>query len=52
MQGEFHNASSLMDKKFRGLNEKFQELQEMYNGRPSRPEDLNLIKELQEQVVA
>ena len=52
MQGELHNASSLMDKKFRGLNEKFQELQEMYNGRPSRPEDLNLIKELQEQVVA
>ena len=52
MQVEFHNASSLMDKKFRGLNEKFQELQEMYNGRPSRPEDLNLIKELQEQVVA
>ena len=48
MQGEFHNASSLMDKKFRSLNEKFQELQEMYNGRPSRPEDLTLIKELQE----
>ena len=23
MQGEFHNASSLMDKKFRSLNEKF-----------------------------
>ena len=41
-----------MDKKFRSLNEKFLELQEMYNGRPSRPEDMNLIKELQEQVVA
>ena len=35
-----------MDQKFRSLNEKFMELNEMYSGRPSRPEDLTLIKEL------
>ena len=46
MQGEFQSASGMMDQKFRSLNAKFLELQEMYNGRPPRPEDLNLIKEL------
>jgi len=44
LQGEFGNASSLMDQKFRQLNERFMELQELYDGRPSRPEDLELIK--------
>ena len=46
MQGEFQNASGLMDQKFRSLNDRFIELQEMYNGRPPRPEDLSSIKEL------
>ena len=46
MQNEFQNASGLMDQKFRSLNDRFLELQEMYSGRPPRPEDLALIKEL------
>ena len=52
LQSEFGNASSLMDQKYRQLNEKFVELQELYNNRPSRPEDLELIRTLQEEIVA
>jgi len=44
MQNEFANASQLMDQKYRQLNERFTELQELYEGRPSRPEDLELIR--------
>jgi hypothetical protein len=35
-----------MDQKYKQLNERFQELQEMYEVRPPRPEDLELIKKL------
>ena len=48
MQSEFAQASELMDQKYRQLNERFLELQELYEGRPSRPEDLDMIKQLQE----
>jgi DNA repair ATPase RecN len=51
MQGEFAQASDLMDQKYKQLNEKFMELQELYEGRPSRPEDLDMIKQLQEEIV-
>ena len=51
LQGEFGNASGLMDQKYRTLNEKFVELQGMYDGRPSRPEDLELIKQVQDEIV-
>ena len=44
LQGEFGNASSLMDQKYRDLNQKFLEQQSMYEQRPSRPEDTELIK--------
>ena len=43
LQGEFGNASTLMDQKYRDLNQKFVELQGMYENRPSRPEDTELI---------
>ena len=46
LQGEFGNASSLMDQKYRDLNQKFLEQQSMYEQRPSRPEDTELIKQL------
>jgi len=46
LQGEFGNASSLMDQKYRDLNLKFLEQQSMYEQRPSRPEDTELIKQL------
>lgn len=51
MQDEFAQASDLMDQKYKQLNEKFLELQELYEGRPSRPEDLEMIKQLQEEIV-
>lgn len=51
MQGEFAQASDLMDQKYKQLNEKFMELQELYEGRPSRPEDLDMIKQLQEEII-
>ena len=40
-----------MDQKYRDLNQKFTELQEMYNGRPSRPEDTELIQKLQDEIL-
>ena len=51
MQGEFGQASNLMDQKYRDLNEKFIELQSLYEGRPARPEDTELIAKLQEEIV-
>lgn len=51
MQQEFAQASELMDQKYRQLSERFQELQELYEQRPSRPEDLELIRQLQEEIV-
>ena len=51
MQSEFSQASDLMDQKYKQLNERFLELQELYEGRPSRPEDLDLIRQLQEEIV-
>ena len=43
LQNEFGNASALMDQKYRDLSQKFTELQGLYEGRPSRPEDKELI---------
>ena len=40
-----------MDQKYRQLNDRFLELQELYENRPSRPEDLELIRQLQEEIV-
>ena len=51
MQGEFSNASNLMTEKYQQLNEKFVELQDLYEGRPSRPEDLDMLRDLDEQIV-
>lgn len=50
MQNEFNNAGGLMNEKHNQLNERFLELQELYEGRPSRPEDLEMIKDLNEQI--
>ncbi len=44
MQMEFANASDLMDQRYRQMSEKFMELQELYENRPSRPEDLEMIR--------
>jgi DNA repair ATPase RecN len=45
IKNEFSNASNLMQEKYTRLNENFQELQELYEGRPSRPEDLVMIRD-------
>jgi restriction endonuclease S subunit len=50
MQGEFGQASELMDQKYRQLNDRFIELQELYENRPSRPEDLEMIRQLEETI--
>lgn len=46
LQTGFGEASSFMDQKYRDLNQKFTEVQSMYEQRPSRPEDTELIKKL------
>lgn len=51
LQGEFQNATSLMEQKYRHLNERFQEITELYDQRPPRPEDLELIQQLQDEVI-
>ena len=40
-----------MDQKYKQLSEKFLELQELYEDRPSRPEDLEMIRQLQEDII-
>ena len=40
-----------MDQKYRDLNQKFMEVQGMYEARPSRPEDTELIKTLQDEIL-
>jgi hypothetical protein len=40
-----------MDQKYRQLSDRFLELQELYENRPSRPEDLEMIRQLQEEIV-
>ena len=41
-----------MDQKYRDLNAKFLEQQSMYEQRPARPEDTELISKLQEEILA
>jgi len=51
MNGEFQQATQMLNEKYNGLNEKFIELQDLYEGRPSRPEDLEMLRDLNEQIV-
>ena len=50
MQNDFAKASQLMTEKYNRLNESLLELQDLYEGRPSRPEDLEMIRDLNEQI--
>ena len=52
LQGDFSNAQQLMEQKYRMLNERFSEITELYDQRPARPEDLELIQTLQEEILA
>ena len=40
-----------MDNKYKLLNDRFTEITDLYDGRPARPEDLELIQSLQEEVL-
>ena len=40
-----------MDQKYRQLNDRFAEITELYDSRTARPEDLELIQNLEEQVI-
>lgn len=51
LQNEFQAASELMDQKYKQLLEKFNEVTELHEGRPSRPEDLELVQQLQDEVL-
>ena len=35
-----------MDSKYKQLNDRFTEITDLYDGRPARPEDLELIQSL------
>ena len=50
LQGEFGKTQQLMEEKYRQLEARFGELQELYEGRPSRPEDLELMRQMQEDI--
>ena len=50
MQVEFNNAGTLLQEKYGQLDMKFHELQELYEARPSRPEDLTMIQDQSEQI--
>ena len=49
MKTQFSSVHGLLDQKYKQLEEKFDELQDLFDTRPSRNEDLELIKQLQEQ---
>jgi hypothetical protein len=40
-----------MDSKYKLLNDRFMEITDLYDGRPARPEDLELTQSLQEEVL-
>ena len=51
MNLEFGQASQLMQDKYNLLSDRMGELQDLYEQRPSRPEDLEMIKDLNEAIV-
>lgn len=50
LQEEFNATTELMEERYNDLLQRFEELSELHENRPSRDEDLTLIKHLQEQV--
>ena len=50
LQEEFNTTTELMEERYNDLLLRFEELSELHEQRPSRDEDLKLIKHLQEQV--
>jgi hypothetical protein len=51
IQGEFARVQELMEEKYKQLEARFSELQDLYDNRPSRPEDLEMLRQMQEQLI-
>ena len=51
MQAEFMQGSQLMEQKYSALSAQFSQLQDLFERRPSRPEDLDMIKDQGDQIV-
>lgn len=51
LQMEFQHAVTLMEEKYKQLNDRFKEVSDLYDERPPRPEDLELTQSLQEEVI-
>ena len=50
LQQEFQSTVDMMEERYKQLQVRHEELQEMYDNRPSREEDLELIKHLQSEL--
>lgn len=50
LQMDFSRTQELMDEKYNQLEERYNEIQSLYDNRPSRPEDLEIIKRLQQDI--
>jgi chromosome segregation ATPase len=50
LQRDLKATTQMMEERYNELNRRFLEMQDMYDNRPSRDEDLMLIKHLQEEV--
>ena len=50
LQRDLNSTTQLMEERYKELESKYLELQDMYDNRPSKEEDLALIKHLQEEV--
>lgn len=52
LQRDLKSTTQMMEERYNDLNQRYLELQDQYDTRPSRDEDLMLIKHLQEEVDA
>lgn len=50
IQQEFMKTQELMEEKYKQLEVRYEELQMIYDGRPSRPEDMQLIQQIQQEL--
>jgi chromosome segregation ATPase len=50
IQADFQRTQELMDDKYAQLEERYNEIQSLYDSRPSRPEDMEAIRALQREL--
>ena len=49
LQVDFNTSTQLLEEKYKQLEERYQEISELYDDRPSRTEDLEIIKALKKE---